>query len=165
MSMFLKKNDLALINGGYLVNKTTKAPVYNEDFVGAQKEAKMLVLLAERVKVANFESVKGDKFEDIVDSLNTELSREEIKVYKEGPEAVKMPTVEKLKKEALSWLNFKEEETKSQNVNRLMQRFNILSDFENFGLFFNEEKIEKLSHIYTIAEILNAIEILEPHLK
>ena len=36
--IFVKKSDLALVNGGYLVTGKNETPVFNEKFISVQKQ-------------------------------------------------------------------------------------------------------------------------------
>ena len=54
--------------------------------------------------------------------------------------------------------------SQNQYINNLMQKFNLLKEYEDFGLYFSKDKIVTLSKIYTVDEITAAITILEPNL-
>ena len=64
----------------------------------------------------------------------------------------------------MKWLDFEKIKGQSDRVNKMLQTFNIIDEFETFGLYFNTNEIVKLSKIYTIEEIVSAMQILEPHL-
>jgi hypothetical protein len=160
---FLKNNELALVNGGYLVEGTTQIPVNHEEYVNLQKEAHYLVNLANTVRATNFEVKEAITFDDVVKKVTLKLNDEK-RTYVTAPEEVKTPTLDKLQKEALAWLGNKENEGKTEKLNRIMQKFNILAEFTEFGLYFSTDKIVKLQALYTLEQIVEAVTTLEPHL-
>jgi hypothetical protein len=160
---FIKKTDLSLKNGGYLSNKDG-VPVYNDQFVNAQHRAHYIVELAHATKGKDYVGKKADSFlttvSEVVEGIN---ATQTIKYAKE----VKAPVRElqdKLAQEAMAWIKFDSASSTSKRINEAMQQFNIIKDFEDFGLFFSSD-IVKLPVIYTIEEILEAVEIVEPHLE
>ena len=160
---FIKKNELELANGGYLVFKEGQLPVNHEEFVTLQEEAHYLVSLANKVSMTDFTSKQPISFQSVVDNVTKSLNDEK-RIFVESPKAVATPTSDKLQKEALTWLNNKADESKTEKLNRILQKFSILQDFENFGLYFSTDKIVKLKQLYSLEEIVNAVSILEPHL-
>lgn len=164
MNKFLKKTDLNLVNGGYLVATEGEVPVFNQLFIDAQTKAHSLVLLAEKVKKANFEATKVDSFDALVAEVNTEINKETAVSYVTEPETPKLDLTEKLKKEALSWLKFQESTSTSDKINKNLQEFNVLQEFEDFGLYFTTDKIVKLPKIYAIADLVEAMKVLIKHL-
>ena len=70
---------------------------------------------------------------------------------------------DKLKAEALNWMNNQKVDEKNTKINAIMQKFNVISDFEAFGLYFSDG-LAQLNKIYTIDEIVEAVSVLEPHL-
>jgi len=155
---FIKKGELSLINGGYLVNKS-ETPVYNLDFVGVQKSAEILCKIAQEAKNKDFVGKSPDNIEDIRAKIIKECTEEKsIKVFDSPKEPVGKLS-DSLAKEALSFINFHKDTTKINYLNDSIQEFKIIHEFEEFGLFF-EENICKLNKIYTIADIKEALEIL-----
>lgn len=160
---FLKNNELALVNGGYLVEGATQVPVNHEEFVTLQKDAHYLVNLANTVRATNFEVKEAITFDQVVKTV-TEKLNDEKRTYVTAPEAAKTPTLDKLQKEALAWLGSKQDEGKAEKLNRIMQKFNVIAEFEEFGLYFSTDKIVKLQALYTLEQIVEAVTTLEPHL-
>ena len=160
---FLKNNELALVNGGYLVEGTTQIPVNHEEFVALQKDAHYLVNLANTVRATNFEVKEAITFDQVVKEVTNKLNDEK-RTYVTAPKAVKTPTLDKLEKEALAWLGSKQDEGKAEKLNRIMQKFNVIAEFEEFGLYFSTDKIVKLQALYTLEQIVEAVTTLEPHL-
>jgi hypothetical protein len=158
---FLKNNELQLVNGGYLV--TGETPVNHEEYVQLQKEAHYLVNLANTVRATDFAVKDVITFDQVVKEVTVKLNDEK-RTYVNAPEEVKTPTLDKLQKEALAWLGNKADEGKAEKLNRIMQKFNILADFESFGLYFTTDKIVKLQALYTLEQIVEAVTTLEPHL-
>lgn len=160
---FLTKADLELKNGGYLVTTEGQVPVNHEEFLTLQKEAHYLVNLANTVRATDFEVKDVITFESVVKQV-TEKLNDEKRTYVNAPEAAKTPTLDKLQKEALAWLGNKADEGKVEKLNRIMQKFNIIAEFEEFGLYFSTDKIVKLQALYTLEQIVEAVTTLEPHL-
>lgn len=159
--LFLKSVELT--NGGYLT--ADGKPVYNEEFVNAQKRAEFLALLSDEVLKSNFKEVKVDSFQDITSKVLENLKESGKKSYIKKEEAPKLKLQDGLKDEALKFLEHLKKDKKSDRVNNMMQEFNILKDFEDFGLYFSTDNIVKLNRIFTVKEILVFMEILEPHLE
>lgn len=163
-NVFVTKSDLSLKAGKYLVSGTDETPVYHEDFVALQVEADMLVSLATKVKDVDFTVKAVKSFDQYVQEVTKEKSASKVS-YVDKIETVTTPTVDALKAEALAWITGNSENEKVDKINNLMQKFNLLKEFEDFGLYFSKDKIVTLSKIYTIAEITAAITVLEPNLK
>jgi len=164
-NLFVTKDNLVLKGNGYLVaNEGGKeVPVNHEEFVALQQEANTLVRLAAKVKDTDFTVKKVKTFQQVKDEVTKEL-QDENKKYVEVSTKVERPITESLAKEALAWLNFEQEGTKAEKINKIMQRFNLLQEFSEFGIYFSTDKIVKLSKIYSIEDVLEAVKVLEPHL-
>lgn len=161
---FLKNTDLTLQNGGYLVTTEGQTPVSHDSFVQKQKEAHALVLLAKEVKAADFTVKTPVTFEFLREKVTKEINTQEAKTYVSVPTKPSLTYTDGLAQEALKWLDFEKETKSAEKVNKMLQTFNIISEFEEFGLYFNTDQITKLAKIYTIAEITEAVMVLEPHL-
>lgn len=159
---FLKQSEIELMNGGYL-SGIDGSPISHTAFVEAQQKAHYLVSLANNVQNKTFKAAKVDSFQDCVTQVMNEINSAEGVKYESSPVKPEMPLKNKLAEEALSWINFNQNSSATERINQSMQQFNVLNDFEQFGLFFSEG-IVKLTKIYTIAEILEAVKIVEPHL-
>jgi len=160
---FLKKDELALINGGYLVTGETQTPVNHTEFVKLQLEAHYLVNLANTVRATDFEVKEPVTFESVVQKVKAKLA-DETRTFVAKPTAPERKITDDLAKEALNWLDFKKGESKTDKINRIMQKFNVIAEFEEFGLYFTEDNIVKLTELYSLAQIVEAITTLEPHL-
>ncbi len=160
---FLKNGELELKNGGYLVAGKEETPVNHEEFVQLQKEAHYLVNLANSVRATNFEVKEAITFDDVVKQVTLKLNDEK-RTYVNVPEAEKTPTLDKLQKDALAWLSNKDGERKAEKLNRILQKFNILAEFSEFGLYFSTDKIVKLQALYSLEQVVEAVTTLEPHL-
>ena len=156
MKQFIKKDELQLINGGYLSNSKGN-PVYNANFVALQTHANYIVTFARLAKTKNFVTRTADNVQELEKEVKELLSKNKTIQFVSKPEAVKRPVTEKLKSEALSFMNFQEEVGNKIKVNTFLQKFKALAEFEEFGLFFTED-IVKLDKIYTLAEIVEAVE-------
>lgn len=162
-NLFVTKSDLTLKAGSYLVATSQETPVNHEEFVTLQKEAHMLVNLATRVKDTDFTAKKVKTYQDVVNEVTKEL-HDESKKYVTAPAAVERPLTDQLANEAMNWIKGQEAGTKADKLNRILQRFNILQEFSDFGLYFTTDKIVRLSKIYSIEEVVSAVTILEPFL-
>lgn len=166
-NLFVKKGELSVVNGanggGYLVTGEKQTPVYHPEFVTLQQEAHYLVSLAAKVKGVDFSSKKVTTFAEVVESVKKELASK-ARTYVTAPTEVKRPVTDSLAAEALSWLSYQKEGSKAEKVNKLMQKFNIIAEQEEFGLYFSDNQIVKLDGLYSLAEITNAISTLEEHL-
>tara|TARA_R110000868_G_scaffold14426_4_gene67207 strand:+ start:24394 stop:24885 length:492 start_codon:yes stop_codon:yes gene_type:complete len=160
---FLKNGELALVNGGYLVEKAGETPYYHKAFVKLQQEAHYLVNLANTVRATDFEVKSPVTFEQVVATVKEKLNTER-REFVIKPEKVSTPTTDKLQKEALDWLNGKKEDTKVDKLNRILQKFAVLAEFEEFGLYFEQSQIVKLNELYSLKQIIEAVTTLEPHL-
>lgn len=160
---FLKKGELAVVNGGYLVEKGTEFPMFHKDFVKLQQEAHYLVNLANTVRATDFEVKEPVTFESVVARVKNKLN-DESRQFVGKPEAPARKITDTLAKEALGWMSFKKDESKAEKINRIMQKFNTLAEFEEFGLYFSFDNIVKLKELYSLEQIIEAITTLEPHL-
>jgi len=146
------------INKGYLsaVNKEGKvSPISNKEFVTAQKLAEYVTTFAEKAKGKNFKVNKIDSLEDLKTEVYTSLATKDTK-YLKSPKKVEKKLTEQLANEALSFINYTEESSKVDKINTYLQRFNVINEFEDIGLFF-EPEIIKINKIYTIKEITKAV--------
>jgi len=153
--VFLKKEQLELINGGYLSSTESGQPVTNADFVQAQEKAHYVVTFAKVFKSKDLKGKTPDSLEDIITEVQNTLAEKDVTYVTKAAKPAQELT-DKLVKEALAFVDFKKEEKNNDLINDFMQQFNVLTDFETFGLFF-ENGIVKLPKIYTVAEILEAV--------
>ncbi len=155
MKQFLKKEDIQLINGGYLSGKDG-SPITNSSFVQNQLHAEYICTFAEMAKGKSFKAAKADSLEDFKESVLEALSAKDVQFVK-APESISRPTTDALAKEALSWMDHIENKDKAAKINSFLQQFTPLHEFEEFGLFF-EQGIVKLRKIYTMKEVIDAVE-------
>ena len=153
--IFVKKEELTLINGGYLVIKEKETPVYNEQFITVQKHAEWVVTFAEKAKGKDFIGKQADSIADVKAEVMKALANKGVE-YIKSPKKVKQDLTEKLQEEALAFIKYQGESSKTEKINKFLQQFNIIQEFEEFGLYF-EEDICKLNKIYTIEEIVKAV--------
>ena len=76
--------------------------------------------------------------------------------YVKLPKKVNRELTDKLQEEAMAFIKFNSELSKAEKVNKFLQSFNTLNEFETFGLFFTED-IVKLPKIYTMKEVIVAV--------
>jgi hypothetical protein len=153
--IFVKKDELNLVNGGYLVTGKEETPVYNLEFIAAQRHAEWVVTFAEKAKGKDFVGKQADSIADVKAEVMKALASKGVE-YVKGPKNVKQDLTEKLKEEALAFIKFQGESSKTEKVNKFLQQFNTLNEFSEFGLYFTED-ICKLNKIYTIEEVVNAV--------
>ena len=153
--IFVKKEELTLVNGGYVVTGKNETPVYNEQFITVQKHAEWVVTFAEKAKGKDFVGKQADSIADVKAEVIKALASKGVE-YVKGPKNVKQDLTEKLKEEALAFIKFQGESSKTEKINKFLQQFNVIQEFEEFGLYF-EEDICKLNKIYTIEEIVAAV--------
>jgi len=152
---FLKKADLQLANGGYLSNKD-KSPVNNAEFVTAQRHAEYIVTFAKMAKGKDFKGKKADSIDELRSAVSKLVQGNQAIEFVAKPDTVKRPTGDKLAKEALAFISFQDDSSKVKKINDFLQQFKVLNEFEEFGLFF-EEDIVKLNNIYTLKEVVDAV--------
>ncbi len=153
--IFVKKEELTLVNGGYVVTGKNETPVYNEQFITVQKHAEWVVTFAEKAKGKDFVGKVPDSIESVKEEVRKALSSKGVE-YVKAPKKVKQDLTEKLQEEALAFIKYQGESSKTEKINKFLQQFNIIQEFEEFGLYF-EEDICKLNKIYTIEEIVAAV--------
>lgn len=158
--IFLSKEELKLKNGGYLIGPN--GPITNASFVEEQEKAHKAIVLASILKKKNFKESKVDTFEDAVKETEELLKNSKLREYK-NKTSITTPLFETMKKEALDWIKNETKNSETDKLNAVMQQFNTISDFEEFGLYFNEG-IVKLHKIYTIEEIKKAYESIVEHI-
>jgi hypothetical protein len=163
-NLFVKNGGLTTVNGGYLVvNDGKDTPVFHQEFVTLQQEAAYLVTLAEKTKGVDFKGKKATTFAEVVESVRKEMATK-ARTYVSVPTEVAQPLTNQLKDEALAWLSYQKDGSKAEKVNRIMQKFNVIAEFEEFGLYFNTDKIVKLDALYSLDQITEAVSLLEEHL-
>lgn len=155
MRTFIKKDGLQLVNGGYLSNNE-EAPVYNADFVNAQRRAEYVVTFAKHAKNLDFKGKEAASLLDLKKAVQDEIAGTRPE-YIEAPAKFEKKLSNQLADEALKFVAWEENSTKVAKINDFLQEFNVLADFEAHGLFF-KDKIVKLNKIYSMAEIKTAVE-------
>ena len=162
MKTFLNSKELSLKNGGYLISVDGK-PVSNSEFNAAQKDAEFVVTLANEAKGKDFKGKTPDSISDLRNKVSKQLNSTEATVFVKGPKMGKRPTTEALKDEAFAFLAFQKEDDSTAKVNAFLQKFNVINEFETFGLFF-EDEVSKLNKIYTMKDIIEAVTSMIQHL-
>lgn len=154
MKNFVKKGELQLVNGGYLANKEGDA-VSNAAFVQVQKSAEYVITFAKLAKKKDFVGKTADTLIDLQQEVAKELSKKET-VFVTGPTKPEGELTAKLTLEAMSFITFKTDVTKTEKINKFLQSFEVLKEFEEFGLFFTEDVV-KLNEIYTLEDVVDAV--------
>lgn len=155
MKQFLKKGQVVLVNGGYLSNDK-EAPINNDAFVKAQKHAEYIITFAEMAKGKDFKGKQADSLEELKAAVTKSLADKDV-AFVEKPTEVTKKLSKQLADEAMAFVKYQGEATKVEKINKFLQDFVILKDFEDYGLFF-EDGIVKLNKIYTLAEVVTAVQ-------
>lgn len=155
MKKFLKVDELQLINGGYLSDKDSN-PVTNSEFITAQKRAEYVLTFAAHAKKKDFKGKKSDCLSEMIKAVNEELATKKTS-YVTAPKKVVKKLTNQLADEALAFMKFEENTTKTEKMNSFLQEFNVIHEYEEFGLFF-EDGIVKLNKIYKMKDLVNAVE-------
>lgn len=152
---FLKAGQISLVNGGYVVTTDGEKPVSNKAFIQAQTRAEYVCTFAQLAKGKDFKGKRPDSLTDLENEVRANLATKK-KLFVSKPEVVEQSLTAQLKEEALSFINFQENSSKADSINAFLQEFTVLAEFDEFGLFF-EEDIVKLNKLYTIEEVVEAV--------
>ncbi len=151
---FLKKDQVVLLNGGY-VSTTEGKPVSNQGFYNAQKHAEYVVTFDSLAKGKDFKGKRADSLSDLQEKVRKALEAKAT-VFVTKPTAVTQALTEQLKAEAMNFMEFTQNSSKIDKVNSFLQQFEVINEFEQFGLFF-EDEIVKLNKIYTMEEVIASV--------
>jgi hypothetical protein len=156
MNLFLKSNEVSLLPNGQIVNTETQTPILNYEFISIQLNAERIVLFAQVAKGKNFSPVKVYSKKEILDEIEILSKAPEVQ-YVVPPQPLKQPLQEALLKDGMDFVKYHVDLERSKAINEYMKQFEVLSDFENYGLFFVEGHSIKINKIYTIKEVLEAV--------
>ena len=159
---FLTSKDVTLLNGGYLSNANDKKPIFNPRFYAAQRHAEYIVTFAEKAKGKDFVGKQADSLESLKLEVEEVLNSKDEILFVKKPKEVKRKLNEQLFEEAMAFTKYQESSSKVDKVNNFLNtNFTVLKEFEEYGLFF-EEEIVKLDKIYTLREVVKAVqEVIE----
>jgi hypothetical protein len=147
---------------GYLTNGDDMKPIYNQEFVDAQLEGAKICFIADNLRGKDFsEKETLDVNKHIISALYDYCTVKDYK-YTEAPKKVKTPVQDSLAKEAMLFHNNFQKTTLQDKINKRMQSFNILKDFEENGLYF-DEGIVKLEKLITTTDIVEALNFIYSH--
>lgn len=155
---FLNKNQVTLLNGGYLSNAEDKKPICNLAFVKEQRHAEYIVFFAEKAKGKDFVGKQADSLQALKQEVGDILNKKKEITFVKKPKEVKQKLNEQLFEEAMAFTKYQESSSKVDKINKFLNdNFTTLKEFEDFGLFF-EEGIYKLNKIYTLDEVVKAVQ-------
>lgn len=155
--MFLENSELTLTKG-FLSQKGVKNGfVTNADFEKAQERAHYVITFAAVAKGKKLVSDKVTTLDEIKAEVEKLLSKKDT-CYFEKPVEVVGKITQQMKDEALAFVQYGEDLAKNCKLNKFMQDFNVIDEFESTGLFFEEGISPKLDKIYTVKEIKKAVE-------
>lgn len=152
---FLTQKQLKLNSAGYLVSAESKKPVAHSEYVQQQKNAEYIVKLAAAIEGKTFKASKVDNLEAIKAEVRAAMSNS-TQSYVDAPKKPTSKVNDEMVEFALNFAKFGEEEVQVKKINEFMQQFNCINDVETVGEYFSEGVV-KLTKIYTIAEILEAV--------
>ena len=153
---FLTSSEVFVVKG-YLSNNAKKvSPIFNKAFVDVQKYAEYIITFAEKAKGKDFVGKQADSLADLRAEVYKSLSKNATE-YVKAPEKVEKALHKQLADEALAFINYDKKLDKVSKVNKFLQQFNVVQEFEEVGLFF-EQDIVKLNKIYSISEVVSAVE-------
>jgi len=152
---FLKQGEVVLINGGYLSNKNSE-PICNAEFVEAQQRIEFLDKFIQEAKKHDFEGKQAENFDNFRSNFIIDFSQTKDVSFINIPTKPKSKLQDELLAETLKFVNFEHEKELAKRINYHLQRFIIIKEFEEFGLFFTND-IVKLNKIYTLEEIIKII--------
>lgn len=153
---FLTNKEVFVVKGYLSSEKDKVQPIGNKEFIDAQKEAEYLITFAKMAKDKDFVGRRPDSIHDLRNDVLKALESKDIE-YIKAPKKVEQKLTNQLKNEALSFMKNLEDTANVKDINNYLQRFNVINEFEEIGLFF-EDEIVKIDKIYTIAEIKKAAE-------
>jgi len=159
MNTILRKEQVTL-TAGYLTDFAEKL-VINTDFVHAQTRAHYYITLADELSEANMENVQGENFQSVLSRTLDKLNNETNRTYVNVPTKPATPKLDAIEAECQAWMNNEDDIIAVDKINKIMQQFNIIEDFEKVGIPFTSGTV-KLNNIYSIEQITNAIKIVQP---
>ncbi len=155
--LFIKKDELQLINGGYLVDKNQE-PVFHAKFCRAQEHAHYIINFAKMAKGRDFQGKEPESLIKFKKEVLNKLYGNKTTEYVNVPKAPKQSINNQLKDEALAFIEYTNESEKINNINDFIDsNFKVINEFEEFGLYFGKCEIVKLDKIYTMKEIIKAV--------
>lgn len=161
---FLKLNDLALNPANYLIGKKSEKPVTHAAFVAQQQSAHYIVSLADAIKGKTFKASKTDNLDAIKAEVRAAIAAKATKEYVAAPTKPVSKVNDEMVQFALDFANFKTDESKAKELNKIMAEFDAIDGVESVGDYFSEGLV-KLNKIYSTAEILAAVKATAEVLK
>lgn len=157
---FKSTGDVQLINGGYLSDSDSNG-VNNSPFVAAQQRAHLLITVAAAMKGKTFTAKTPDCIASIISECNTAINTVQATEYVKAPKEPTRKLQDQLTAEANKWMEHQEEVGANEALNDFLQEFNVIQEFEEFGLFFSAGTV-KLDGLYTMKEIIAAAQTVQP---
>ena len=152
---FLTKEEVFVVKGYISKDAKKVTPVANYEFLAAQNHAEYVITFAEKAKGKDFVGKEADSIEDLKVEVEKALSQKNTQ-YVKAPKKVEKKLQKQLADEALAFIKYDEKLSKTDKINEFLQQFNAIQEFEEVGLFF-EQDIIKINKIYTIDEIVKAV--------
>lgn len=154
---FYNKEQITLMNGGYLSDPEGN-PVTNKKFIKAQRAASYVITLAELAEGKTFKAKEADSLEELFAAVKERMEAIPTVEFVKIGKAPEQPLTKQLKDEALAFIAHKDGEVITKKINDYLQKFVILQQFEEHGLFFTpaETPIRFQKKIYSMAEVIEA---------
>jgi len=152
---FLTSKEVFVVKGYLSSEKDKVQPIGNAAFIAAQKEAEYIITFAKMAKGKDFFGKQPDSITELKNEVLNALSSKGVD-YIEKPKKTEQKVTNQLKKEAYAFMQYLEDTENIRKVNNILQKFNVVHEFEEVGLFFDDE-IVKIDKIYTIKEIVDAV--------
>lgn len=161
---FLKLNDLELNPAKYLIAKKSQKPVTHAAFVAQQQSAHYIVSLADAIKGKTFKASKTDNLDAIKAEVKAAIAAKSVKEFVAAPTKPVSKVNDEMVQFALDFANFKTDESKAKELNKIMAEFDAIDGVESVGDYFSEGLV-KLNKIYSTEEILAAVKATAEVLK
>ena len=161
---FLKLNDLELNPAKYLIAKKSQKPVTHAAFVAQQQSAHYIVSLADAIKGKTFKASKTDNLDAIKAEVKAAIDAKNTREYVAAPTKPVSKVNDEMVPFALDFANFKTDESKAKELNKIMAEFDAIDGVESVGDYFSEGLV-KLNKIYSTEEILAAVKATAEVLK
>ena len=163
---FLKVGQVKVENGYLVKTEGEMVPVFHPEFVDAQLEADFIIKFAEAAKSKDFVGKQADSLEQFQKEFADKYNSTQVVEHITAPRKPSNKLNKQLAEEALAQINYSEKVSNVNKINKFLQQFNVIRDFEGYvdkngnkvegGLYFIEEVV-RLPKIYTMKEITSAV--------
>lgn len=156
---FLKSSELSLNPANYLIGTSNK-PVTHPQWVVEQQKADYVVRLAKAMEGKTFKASKLDDINAIKAEVRAAMTGTSTS-YIPVPAKPTSKVNDEIVQYALDFAKYEDNKIEAENINNIMQGFNTINAVESVGDYFSEGVV-KVSNIYSIKEILAAVQAIVP---